>query len=94
MEREWVSCKEKLPQVIESSLESHCTIEKSKLVLVQTNNGQMFIAHFQKWSWFKGRKEELDWYSYGTKGRKMKIMNTVVAWMPLPERYVEVCGGK
>lgn len=94
MEREWVSCKEKLPQVVESSLESYCTIEKSKLVLVQTNNGQMFIAHFQRWSWLKDRKEELDWYSYGTKGRKMRVMNKVIAWMPLPERYVEVCGGK
>ncbi|MEI3172576.1 MAG: hypothetical protein V8S76_00485 [Lachnospiraceae bacterium] len=35
------------------------------------------------------KMKELDWYSYGTRGRKMKVMSKVIAWMPLPERYVE-----
>lgn len=94
MEREWVSCKEKLPQVVESSLESYCTIEKSEFVLVQTKDEKIFIAHFQRWRWADEKDEELDWYSYGTRGRKMKVMSKVIAWMPLPEKYVEVCGGK
>ena len=94
MEREWVSCKDDLPRVVESSIDGRCTIEKSEFVFVQTKDEQIFIAHFQRWRWTNEKDEELDWYSYGTRGRKMKVMSKVIAWMPLPERYVEVYGGK
>ena len=32
-------------------------------------------------------KEKINWYTYGTGGRKMKVISKVVAWMPLPELY-------
>lgn len=94
MEIVWTPCRDGLPRVVESSIDGRCTIEKSEFVLVQTKDEKIFIAHFQRWRWADEKDEELDWYSYGTRGRKMKIMSKVIAWMPLPERYVEVCEGK
>ena len=40
----------------------------------------MFIARLEEY-------RKIYWYSYGTKGRKMRVMNNVVSWMPLPEKY-------
>lgn len=32
-------------------------------------------------------RDGIGWYTYGTGGRKMKVMSKVVAWMELPEKY-------
>lgn len=76
MEKEWIPCKERLPELREINEYT----KGSELVLVQTNDGQMFIARLEKY-------RKIYWYSYGTKGRKMRVMNNVVSWMPLPEKY-------
>lgn len=56
--------------------------EEGKMVLVQTKDGKMFVAER---SWY----EEGKWYSYGTGGRRMRVLSKVVAWMPLPSSYKE-----
>lgn len=76
MEREWIPCKERLPELREINEYT----KGSEFVLVQTNDGQMFIARLEKCG-------KIYWYSYGTKGRKMRVMNKVVSWMLLPEKY-------
>lgn len=53
-------------------------------VLVQTKKEEMFVAE-REYYWYC---KDFVWYSYGTGGRKMKVMSAVVAWMPLPEPYV------
>jgi len=32
-------------------------------------------------------RDEINWYTYGTGGRKMKVVSTVIAWMELPDKY-------
>ena len=59
--------------------------ERGTKVLVQTKKEEMFVAEREYSSWY----EKDEWYSYGTGGRRMKVMRRVVAWMPLPEPYVE-----
>lgn len=59
--------------------------DEGKKVLVQTKDGKMFVAEREYSTWYK--KDE--WYSYGTGGRRMKVMSKVVAWMPLPNPYKE-----
>lgn len=59
--------------------------DEDKMVLVQTKDGRMFVAKRKYISWY----EKYEWYSYGTGGRRMKVMSKVVAWMPLPSPYKE-----
>lgn len=59
----------------------------SEKVLVQTKNGDMFIAEFWQSRYFDGDIESA-WYSYGTGGRKMKVKGKVVAWAKV-EPYVK-----
>lgn len=59
--------------------------DEGKMVLVQTKDCKMFVAKREYSSW----REKDEWYSYGTGGRRMKVMSRVVAWMPLPSPYNE-----
>lgn len=70
---EWISCKDRMP-------------ERGTKVLVQTKKEEMFVA---KMDFSHSYSKKLSWFSYGTGGRKMKVMSLVIAWMPLPEPYVE-----
>lgn len=79
----WVSIKEVgLPKLEEVDKYVH----KSKRVLVQTKCGDMFVAYCGK-RFFYGGKSKISWFSYGTGGRKMKVVSKVIAWMELPEKY-------
>lgn len=84
----WVSVEDRLPVV---TLEKeYPSIFVSDLVLIQTRKGEMFVAIRQLKMWeSKVYKDEDDWYSFGTGGRKMKVKSKVVAWMPLPKPYEE-----
>ena len=83
---DWISVKEKLPNS-ELSNESSLRKEyKSQNVLIQTKWDEIFSAYYIKTTYRK-YKEEINWYTYGTGGRRMKVMSKVVAWMPLPELY-------
>lgn len=83
---DWISVKEKLPEVI--GLPMAYTTFRSNKVLFQTKQGEMFVGIFERYIWSDGDIDET-WYSFGTGGRKMAAKGKVVAWMPLPERYVE-----
>lgn len=32
-------------------------------------------------------EDKIEWFAYGTGGRRMKVMSKVIAWMELPEKY-------
>ena len=81
----WISVKEKLPNS-ELSNESSLRKEyKSQNVLIQTKRDEIFSAYYIKTT-YKNRKykEEINWYTYGSGGRRMKVMSKVVAWRRLP----------
>jgi len=84
---DWISVKERLPEaelVYESSFNDY----ESKNVLIQTKRDEIYSAYCVKRVYKDIKlKEEINWYTYGTGGRKMKVMSKVVAWMPLPELY-------
>lgn len=61
---------------------------ESKNVLIQTKRSEIFSAFYVKRVYKdKKYKDDIEWYTYGTGGRRMKVMSKVVAWMPLPEFY-------
>lgn len=61
---------------------------ESKNVLIQTKRSEIFSAFYVKRVYKdKKYKDDIEWYTYGTGGRRMKVMSKVVAWMPLPELY-------
>lgn len=81
-------CKEEMPELKLESESSTCKIYYSDSILIQTRKGDMFVGKCAKWCWTSG-ESEYDWYTYGPRGRRMRIMDKVVAWMPLPEKYEE-----
>lgn len=85
---DWISIKEELPNS-ELSNESSLRKEyKSQNVLIQTKRDEIYSAYCVKTVYKDMKfKEKINWYIYGTGGRKMKVMSKVVAWMPLPELY-------
>ncbi len=83
----WIPCSERLPElklVYESKFNNKY---ESEQVLVQTKRGEMFAAKCMKCTYTKDFKDEIEFYTYGTGGRRMKVKSKVVAWMPLPELY-------
>lgn len=61
---------------------------ESKNVLIQTKRSEIFSAFYVKRVYKdKKYKDDIEWYTYGTGGRRMKVMSKVVAWMSLPELY-------
>ncbi|MBC5780237.1 DUF551 domain-containing protein [Blautia difficilis] len=90
MSNNWISVKERLPDMELSNETSFRKEYKSQNVLVQTKRDEIFAAYCVRLTCNnKKYKEEIDWYTHGTGGRKMKIMSKVVAWMELPECYQE-----
>ena len=61
---------------------------KSQNVLIQTKRDEIFSAYCVRTTYKnKKYKDDIEWYTHGTGGRRMKVMSKVVAWMPLPELY-------
>lgn len=61
---------------------------KSRNVFIQTKRDEIFSAHCVRTTYKSNKyKEEIQWYTHGTGGRRMSVMSKVVAWMPLPELY-------
>ena len=89
MDKDWNSIKKDgLPELEEISTTNFSSIYKSKEVLIQTKRGERFVAYCRKEVYANKRwVDEIKWFVYGTGGRKMKVMSTVVAWMDLPDRY-------
>ena len=61
---------------------------QSKDVLVQTKKGDYFVARYHRTYYRYNNTYEYTWFSFGTGGRRMKVMGKVVAWQLLPEKYI------
>ena len=86
----WIPACDSLPEVklvYESSFNNRY---ESKNVLIQTKRGEIFSAFCLK-KVYKNKKykDNIEWYTYGTGGRRMKVMSKAIAWMPLPKLYKE-----
>ena len=85
---DWISCKERYPDMELVSESNYIKTYCSKPYLIQTKKNGLFVAVCHKTiSVYKRNSETYEWFSYGTGGRRMKVMSTVVAWMELPEEY-------
>ena len=87
--KNWISIKKVgLPKLEEISTTNFSSIYKSKEVLIQTKRGERFVTYCRK-EVYENKKwnDEIEWFSYGTGGRRMKVMSKVIAWMELPDRY-------
>ena len=89
MNKDWNSVKKVgLPELEEVTTTNFRSVYESKEVIIQTKRGERFVACCRKEVYVdKRRRDEINWYTYGTGGRKMKVMSKVVAWMGLPDRY-------
>lgn len=85
---DWISCKERYPDMEVVSKTGYIETACSKRVLIQTKKNGMFVGEcYRTISTYKDNKTYYEWFSYGTGGRRMKVMSKVVAWMELPEEY-------
>ena len=85
---DWISIKKRLPNSELSNETSLRKEYKSQNVLIQTKRDEIFSAFYIKTVYkYMKIKEEINWYTHGTGGRRMKVMSKVVLWMPLPELY-------
>lgn len=80
--------KDGLPELEEISTTNFSSVYISKQVLIQTKRGEWFVAHCRK-EVYENKKwiDEVYWFTYGTGGRKMKVISKVIAWMGLPDKY-------
>ena len=85
----WISIKKVgLPELKLKSSSNFSAIYECKKVLVQTKMGDMFVAECRKTVYTNKKwNDEIEWFSYGTGGRRMKVISKVIAWMELPEKY-------
>lgn len=51
----------------------------SREVLVQTKRGENFVTYCYRYKQWKTKEYAYEWYSYGTGGRRMKVMSSVIA---------------
>ena len=85
---DWISVKERLPEAEVVYESSYNNKYESKNVLIQTKRDEIFSAYYIRTTYKNNKyKEEIEWYTHGTGGRRMKVMSKVVAWMSLPELY-------
>ena len=88
---EWIPCKLRFPDT--NLIEETCgdrQIFLSEPVLAQTKRGEMFVATYKLIKWkSKSYKDYVEWVTYGTGGRRMKVISKVIAWKPAPEKYQE-----
>ena len=84
----WVTCEERLPEMEVTCDDSVFKVYRSEPVIVQTKREEIFLAICKKIERKESRRRDsVDWYTYGTGGRKMKVVSKVVAWMPKPEPW-------
>lgn len=83
----WISLKEKYPDMKETYCSQCSRGWLSGKVLVQTKNGVISLLNVQEQEVLKWKTDEEVWYSYGTGGRRMAVRNKVVVWIPLPKKY-------
>ena len=83
----WVTCEERLPEMKVTHDASFFKEYCSKQVLVQTKRGEIFLAVCEKTEYKEDKRSCVGWYTFGTNGRKMKVMSKVVTWMPQPEPW-------
>ena len=84
----WVTCEERLPEMEVTCDDSGFKVYRSEPVIVQTKREEIFLAICKKTERKDSRRRDsVDWYTYGTGGRKMKVVSKVVAWMPKPEPW-------
>lgn len=57
-------------------------------VFVQTKRGENFVAYCRRSKSYFADNYIYEWFTYGTGGRKMKVMSKVVAWADF-NRYEE-----
>ena len=74
----WISVKDRLPEIKDGE-------GYSDKILISTKKGDMFVGNYREYKWCGDIYVE--WCSYGTGGRRMKVMSKVLAWQPLPEPY-------
>lgn len=82
----WVPCEERLPEMEVVFEDSIFKSYNSEPVIVQTKRGEIFEAFCEKTE-YKTCWNSIAWYTFGTNGRKMKVMSKVVTWMPKPEPW-------
>ena len=84
----WNSINNGLPCMELAYESSYNNKYKSRNVFIQTKRDEIFSAHCVRTTYKSNKyKEEIQWYTHGTGGRRMSVMSKVVAWMPLPELY-------
>lgn len=83
----WVTCEERLPEMEVTHDASFFKKYRSEPVLVQTKRGEIFLAVCEKTEYKDGKRSCVEWYAFGTKGRKMKVMSKVMTWMEKPEPW-------
>lgn len=83
----WVTCEERLPEMEVTRDASFFKKYRSEPVLVQTKRGEIFLAVCEKTEYKDGKRSCVEWYAFGTKGRKMKVMSKVMTWMEKPEPW-------
>lgn len=86
----WHKVEDELPPLVTEYLRDKKSWE-DKEVIIQTKTGDMFFAICILTAWKYNGKEftEMNWYTHGSGGRRMKIMSKVVAWMDKPEKFDE-----
>lgn len=82
----WISCKEKYPDVELMSDHGFRRLYKSiSLVLAQTQYGEIFVCRYANSIEVQSGEVTHIWLLNG--GKKLK--SKVIAWMNLPEKYEE-----
>lgn len=81
-----IPCTEKKPDIVLVSTTSYGKTYKSSPVLIQTKKGSFHVAEYVKETTRTGMYE--DWFSYGTGGRRMKVVSKVIGWCYLPDSIV------
>lgn len=87
-ELNWIPVSERYPKFTKENKHSEYWITSdSKPVLVQTKKGENFVAKCRRDLW--NNETTYEWYSYGTGGRRMKVMSKVIAWAEF-NKYEEI----
>lgn len=82
----WIKVSERLPEFNNLFSENEYNkIMTTDEVLVQTANGNMYVAHCRHNHYKKYTGDEYFWYFRNNMESRFQIRN-VVAWMELPER--------
>lgn len=80
-----ISCEDRLPYMELLRDRGYLKEYLSKKVLVYTRTNEFYIAEcFKEYSKYNS-KPKIEWFSYGTGGRRMTVKSKVLYWMPLPE---------